>query len=315
MFNLDSYDYPYDADSHSHCISFLKDYGDYYQISVCKMINNGEKETLSDEILSYIAEGLSKSEAKSLAFYLRTGTFLDWGLRDSPINERALETEHMGRYVNNIIRAKSTLKQLGACNEWDYFVTFTIDGAKYDRYDFQSFYKAFSKFKNNYVRDYGCKFKYVFVPEQHEDGAWHLHGLIGDLPESHLNEFQLQNYFPFTEQRLPKYIREKLMKGHKMYEWPAFRNKFGWTVVEPLIDKSKASSYITKYIGKGFSKSDVHKGMRLILPSLGLQRAETIKKGFVCIRNIEPSFDNEYATVFRFDKDKYNVDQLLSYFK
>ena len=47
----------------------------------------------------------------------------------------------------------------------------------------------------------GCKgAKFVFVPEMHRDGAWHLHGLINDLPVDHLRPFTL-------EEKLPTYIR------------------------------------------------------------------------------------------------------------
>ena len=117
----------------------------------------------------------------------------------------------MGRYLSNILRARKTLDELGNCNEWDYFVTLTVDPGKYDRFDLKSFYKAFSSFK----RHLGFRFSYVFVPEQHKDGAWHLHGLISGLPIEQLSEYRLSDYWPYTEVKLPNYIRERVAKGEK----------------------------------------------------------------------------------------------------
>ena len=82
-----------------------------------------------------------------------------------------------------------------------------------------------------------AKFQFVFVPEMHRDGAWHLHGLINDLPLDHLRPFTL-------EEKLPTYIRDKLQQGQQLYEWPAFAEKFGYTVVEPLRDQDLSLIHI-----------------------------------------------------------------------
>ena len=215
--------------------------------------------------------------------------------------------DELGRYMNNIVRARSTIEQLGTMNPWQYFVTFTISPDKFDRYDFKTFYKTFSNFVAHYKRKTGVKIAYVFVPERHKDGAWHLHGLINNLPVEHLRPFTLG-------EKLPHYIRDKLRQGLDVYEWPAFAEKFGYTVVEPLRDPERAASYITKYIGKGFAKDYMMKNARLFMPSLGLKRAELIKKGFADLSSAKPVYDCEYATTYKFPKSEYSLDDVQSMF-
>jgi hypothetical protein len=310
-FDINSNSVPYSPSLHSHCLSNLKEYGDYYQITVSKMINDVERTPLTDRQKEWVRQGLTRSEA----------LFFDWCFEKNLLNlfgsdfmNYKPDIDHVGRYINNIMRAKKTLDEIGNCNEWDYFVTLTISPEKFDRFDLKSFYKLFSYFKSNYRRDTGCKFGYVFVPEQHEDGAWHLHGLIKDLPVEHLTEYFLKDFYPYTSVKIPMYIKEKLAHKERLFYWKPYTDRFGWCIFESLRDKGKASNYITKYIGKGFIGNEQFKNTRLLIPSLGLKRAEKIKKGFTSINDIKPSFDCDYATTFKFPKSKYSLDDVLKYF-
>lgn len=292
-------------------VAYLKDYGKYYKISVVEVPVEGEWQNWSDEDIEYFR---SQWGACSKRFACRALTLLHDSIdkfklyftSDIPFPSNEL-LEKIGRYANNVVRARSVIEQLGNCNEWDYFVTFTIDPAKYDRYDFKDFYTPFSKFVNNYKRKTGVKFRYVFVPEQHKDGAWHLHGLIGGLPESHLRQFGL-------DERLPEYIRNKLMNGYKLYEWPDFAKRFGYTVVEPLRDADRAANYITKYIGKGFANDGRFKNARLFIPSLGLNRAEQLVKGCADMTGFSPVYECEFSKVYKFSKEEYSLEELEGLF-
>lgn len=125
----------------------------------------------------------------------------------------------------------------------------------------------------------------------------------------------MEHLRPFTlEEKLPYYIRGKLQQGQQLYEWPAFAEKFGFTIVEPLRDQDRAASYITKYIGKGFSNDNRFKNARLFMPSLGLKRAELMKKGFTDMRSVKPSFDCEYATTYKFSKSEFSYSDLEKFF-
>lgn len=291
------------------CISYLKDYGSYYRVTVCKGIFETSSQW-SDDDISYMAEQMSCN--KRMAVKLLDLLHYDYegfkkyveAMYNGDVDEF---TQKMGRWVNNLVRARSTIEQLGACNPWQYFVTFTIDPEKFDRYDFSLFYKSFAKFVMNYRQRKGVRFQYVFVPEQHQDGAWHLHGLINGLPVDHLRLFTL-------EEKLPYYIRDKLQQGQQLYEWPAFADKFGFTIVEPLRDCERAASYITKYIGKGFSNDNRFKNAKLFIPSHGLKRAELMKKGFADLSSVKPSFDCEYATTYKFPKSEFSYSDVEKFF-
>lgn len=71
-----------------------------------------------------------------------------------------------------------------------------------------------------------CKnIKYLVLPEKHEDGAWHFHGLLSDIDELSMTYFKNGIYNLDT------------------YNW-------GFTTASKIKDTRKASSYITKYISK-----------------------------------------------------------------
>lgn len=311
-FDINSCSCPYDPVLHSRCLSSLKEYGTYYQITVSKMINDVDRVPLTDRQLMWCDYGLSRSEA----------VWFDWcfdkGLLDlfgADIPHCVNDNDKIGRYINNVIRSKKTLDELGNCNDWDCFVTFTIAPDKFDRFDLQGFYRKFSKFVNNFKRLKSCKFGYVFVPELHADGAWHLHGLIKDLPFCYFTEYRLLDYYPHTDVKLPRYIRERLAKGERLYYWKDYVDRFGWCVIEPLKSAERASSYITKYIGKGFAADERFKNIQMIKSSVGLNRAVKLKKGFTSVRDIKPSFDCDYAATFKFPKSDYSIDDVLKYFQ
>ena len=73
-------------------------------------------------------------------------------------------------------RARAKLRRLALANGFDYFVTLTLDPAKIDRYDGAAVTKALGRWCDNMVRRHGLR--YILVPEQHKDGAFHFHGFM-----------------------------------------------------------------------------------------------------------------------------------------
>lgn len=299
------------SDNGTGGVAYLKDYGSYYRVTVCKgVVDYGS--SWPEEDVAYMQGQMNcdkRTAVKLLDLLHYDYPAFQRMFSDLPHLDVAADefTEKLGRWENNLSRARSTIEQLGNCNPWQYFVTFTIDPEKYDRYDFAAFYKVFSKFVMHYRQRKGVRFSYVFVPEQHRDGAWHLHGLINGLPEEHLRAFTL-------DETLPHYIRDKLRHGEKVYEWPAFAERFGYTVVELLKDPERAASYITKYIGKGFAHDNRFQNAKLFMPSHGLKRAQLLKKGFADMGSAKPSFECEYAATYKFPKSEYRYSDVVKYF-
>lgn len=69
-------------------------------------------------------------------------------------------------------RARRKIFDYLICNEWDYFLTLTLDGAKIGR-DYDTAIKKLNSFLGNRVRRHGLK--YIGVPEYHKRGGVHFH--------------------------------------------------------------------------------------------------------------------------------------------
>ena len=150
-----------------------------------------------------------------------------------PVNSEKLEC--------NLVRAKTMVREYALCNPWDWWCTFTINPDKYDRKNLDAFFKDFAKFINNYNRyadEY--KVKYLLVPEQHKDGAWHIHGFIKGIKPQDIIENENGDL-----------------------SWKQYHKKFGFISMERLKNQDKASSYILKYITKNTEKnvSELHRHM------------------------------------------------------
>jgi len=179
---------------------------------------------------------------------------------------------------NNISRAKSTVFELALCNDWEHFITLTLDQKKYNRYDLQGYIKDLSQFIRNQRRKYKTDLKYLLIPEQHKDGAWHMHGFMHGLTKNMLKD-----------------------NAHGYMDWQDYSKKFGYCSLDKIKHKNKAAAYITKYISKDFSKGIKKLNAKMYYCSQGLQRAETIKKGLLKHKLSNPDYVGEYATVKWFD--------------
>lgn len=171
--------------------------------------------------------------------------------------------EEGGKYSQSISRAKSVIYQVAICNDWEWFVSFTIDPKKYDRYSFKPFYEKFTQWLRDYRKKYGCKIEYLLVPEQHKDGAWHMHGLMRGIPADHLSQF------------VPGIHPQKLIdKGYM--NWGRCGAKFGFCSLGPIGDPLKVAGYVTKYITKDLLESNNRFGVHLYRCSLSLRRAQSL---------------------------------------
>lgn len=127
-------------------------------------------------------------------------------------------------------RTKKKIYDIVRSNCWEWFLTFTFDGEKIDRYSYTECTKVFSKWLNNARRD--CPdMVYLVVPEQHKDNAYHFHGLFSRVDGMNL---EFSGHYD-------KQGREVYNVGK--YNW-------GFTTATKVSDTHKASSYLTKYVTK-----------------------------------------------------------------
>lgn len=130
--------------------------------------------------------------------------------------------------LRSMRRARAKLRRLALANEFQWFVTLTLDPARIDRYDPKAIMQTVNRWLDNMVRRHGLR--YILVPEQHKDGAYHFHGFFaGDVeavPSGHYDQ-----------------------QGHEFYNLPQWG--YGFTTALRLYGTySAAVGYVCKYIGK-----------------------------------------------------------------
>lgn len=194
---------------------------------------------------------------------------------------------------NNLVRAKTTIKEYALCNEFEYFLTLTLDKNKYNRYDLKKYIKDFGQFIRDYRKKYNSNIQYILIPEQHKDGAWHMHGLIKGILKEHLINFDLMPNAPVK------------LKNKDYYNFDLYYKKFGFCSLGKIRDINKISSYITKYITKDLGKN-IEMGNKVYYATRGLKKAEQIKKGhLVC--PLDYDFENDYVKI----KTLANINDLI----
>lgn len=125
-------------------------------------------------------------------------------------------------------RSKNKIYDIAKSNEWEWFFTLTFNKEKVNRYDYASVTKKLSLWLNN-MRKICPDMKYLVVPEQHEDGAWHFHGLFANV----------ENMEFVSSGKRDKH-------GRTIYNVGKYR--LGFTEATKIGDLVKASNYIAKYI-------------------------------------------------------------------
>lgn len=195
--------------------------------------------------------------------------------------------ENETKMDNAFSRARSMIKQYGLCNQWDYFVTLTLDRTKYNRYDLEVFRKDLAQFMRDMRKKYGSdddrRLSFVFVPENHKDGAWHMHGLLYGLPECAV--------CPFVRGIHPDYLVD-----NGFLNWPDYARKFGFISLGVIKDQISTVLYTTKYINKDVEALRDLKGQHLYMASRPLKTAEKVAD----VYGTYPELDSKLTQHYKF---------------
>lgn len=152
-------------------------------------------------------------------------------------------------------RARGKVREYALCNKFNYFVTFTLDSRKIDRYDVDIITKRLNQWLGNHVARHGLR--YLMIPEYHKDRAIHYHGLIDDS----LPLVDSGTVIPAGggRPRRPRNQRARadlLAAGGKpVYNLPAWG--YGYSTAVPLDgDYQRTVNYVCKYITKAVIYAD-----------------------------------------------------------
>lgn len=82
-------------------------------------------------------------------------------------------------------RAKEKIFGYIMANDWEYWATQTFSPEAIGRYDLDDIMKKYNR-RLKYLKAKYNDLKWLIVPEQHEDGAWHMHKLVSGIPKDSL---------------------------------------------------------------------------------------------------------------------------------
>ena len=138
-----------------------------------------------------------------------------------------LEKENAERSFKRTVQQIHTLSR---CSLWEYFVTFTFNSQQVDRYNFDETSRLVRQYLRNQRRN-APALRYLVVPEQHKDGAFHFHALISNTGN-----------IEFADSG--KKTRDKKII-YNLAKW-----KYGFTTAIEVYNTHGASKYLAKYISK-----------------------------------------------------------------
>lgn len=145
-------------------------------------------------------------------------------MKDSEWKKKHSIASSMGRTIQSVYH-------IARSNLWDWFVTLTFNPDKVDSFDYDITVKKLSYWLNN-MRKQCPDMGYLIVPEKHPtSGRYHFHGL-----------FKSCDALGFV----PGPKKDK--KGNLIYNVGKY--KLGWSTATKIVDQSRVTKYIAKYISK-----------------------------------------------------------------
>lgn len=149
-------------------------------------------------------------------------------------------------------RAKTAIFDISALNDWDYFITLTLDSDKVDRYDAKAALKPFSKWLQNMVQRHDLR--YLVVPEHHADGAIHFHGLVsGGLNMVDSGTMRFPGRKKPIKTATAKRQKLNMAEGQTVYNVADYKLGFS-SAIATFGQKENLAKYMTKYITKDLCK-------------------------------------------------------------
>lgn len=173
-------------------------------------------------------------------------------------------------------------------NFWDFWCTFTFSAFTCDRYSRDDCYKEFYKVVKAVNRKYGTDMQFLVFPEKHEDGAWHFHGFLRNIP----SDLLFTNEYGYFDLR--------------------FFNDLGHVNIQPLSGSDSAQkkkNYAVKYAQK--SCESYEKGTHIYFCSRGLPTSDSSVLEPDCVASYQFSEYDIYNTILE-NGDTWENDYIIT---
>lgn len=157
-------------------------------------------------------------------------------------------------------RARRKIFDYIICNEFDMFVTLTLNPQEIDRNDYGAVIKRLNTWLGNRVRRKGIR--YIGVPEYHKNGGLHFHFAVNGA-----DKFKLVDSGTVTVEGRKKPIRAETARYrgypaeqcHTVYNLPEWKLGFS-TAILTYGDRGALAHYLSKELCKDVQKSLVKSG-------------------------------------------------------
>lgn len=189
--------------------------------------------------------------------------------------------------TESLRRTRTTIFDYALSNDFEYFVTFTFNPKKIDRYSIDETFNTM-KYWLNRQKKHSPDFAYVIVPEFHKDGAIHFHALIR----------------AYNGDMMPTKI---FQNGKRVYNVTGFTS--GFTNAQKMDDdQEKTAGYITKYITKDtinrFNKRRYWASKNLQKPVKHYESLEALNiNQYIIDDNIAYHSEDYNVAVYQFKRD------------
>lgn len=149
----------------------------------------------------------------------------------------------------SLSRTKRNIRELALCNNFEYFVTFTVASEKADRFSLTEVQKLLRK-KLKALKRKNSEFAYLIITEKHEKGSFHFHGLVKGIDVSNFVRYTEKDFDLSLGNKLPHKLINAIKRGDTIYHFPFFDEGMGFNTISPIKNHTKCCNYITKYISK-----------------------------------------------------------------
>jgi hypothetical protein len=201
--------------------------------------------------------------------------------------------------LENLSRARRNIRDYILCNPFEYFCTFTFNGAVVERFDYKACKKKITKVFDNYKNHYSSGFRYIIVPEFHKNGGIHFHGMVRGIRSQDLI--------------VPKMIYKRNHSTGELYmvpntrgyvDWPYYSQKLGFFSCSLVKNYEKCAVYVSKYITKNLINMEL--GQRVFMASQHLLKPELVFDEDNIPLVDEPDFANEFVRI-KDSRDNYGL--------
>lgn len=191
--------------------------------------------------------------------------------RRGGVPEGTAETSPEEKRSDSVGRALRMVYDCVKCNEWQFFVTQTVNGEWCARSDLDGIVRILSRGvadQNKRAAHRTEKIRYIWVPELHADGrTWHLHGVMSGLRPG----------------------RDLRRNANGFFEWAWSADRVGFFSCSAIRSRERCASYVRKYVVKNVRAGGARPGAHLYYRSRGLLTpdAYTLRSGALSVPGID----------------------------